>query len=134
MSKSKCTGGLTSAYSLSLSLHTGDSASLTTAGGLKLTPPGYPRASCLGGYANHWGGSTPPPTPRQFKHWFFLSLVCPQLMIAPFRSLLPKFGTICLITSPQPLLFCHSGKNSRLISSLSPSLSHLTICFVFLSS
>jgi hypothetical protein len=46
----KISGGLTSAYSLSLSLHTGNSASLTTAGGLKLTPPpGYPRASCLGG-------------------------------------------------------------------------------------
>jgi hypothetical protein len=29
----KISGGLTSAYSLSLPLHTGDSASLTTAGG-----------------------------------------------------------------------------------------------------
>jgi hypothetical protein len=45
---SKNKWGLTSAYSLSLSLRTGDSASLTTAG-LKLTPPEYPGASCLGG-------------------------------------------------------------------------------------
>jgi hypothetical protein len=33
LSKNKWGWGLTSAYSLSLSLHTGDSASLTTAGG-----------------------------------------------------------------------------------------------------
>jgi hypothetical protein len=45
---SKNKWGLTSAYSLSLSLHTGDSASLTTAG-VETDPPGYPRASCLGG-------------------------------------------------------------------------------------
>jgi hypothetical protein len=44
----KISGGLTSAYSLSLSLHTGDSASLTTAG-VETDPPGYPGASCLGG-------------------------------------------------------------------------------------
>jgi hypothetical protein len=35
---SKNKWGLTSAYSFSLSLHTGDLASLTTAGELKLTP------------------------------------------------------------------------------------------------
>jgi hypothetical protein len=33
LSKNKWGGGLTSAFSLSLSLHTSDSASLTTAGG-----------------------------------------------------------------------------------------------------
>jgi hypothetical protein len=65
----KQVGGLTSAYSLSLSLHTGDSASLTTAGGLKLTP----RVSCLGGGVKQTTGGS---TPRQFKHWFRVTLGC----------------------------------------------------------
>jgi hypothetical protein len=46
---SKNKWGLTSAYSVSLSLHTGDSASLTTAGGLKLTPQGIPGHLVWGG-------------------------------------------------------------------------------------
>jgi hypothetical protein len=40
---------------------------INNGGGLKLTPPGYPRASCLG-VKQTTGGSTPP-TPWQFKHW-----------------------------------------------------------------
>jgi hypothetical protein len=53
----KISGGLTSAYSLSLPLHTGDSASSTTAG-VETDPP---RASCLGGggLSKQLGGSTP---------------------------------------------------------------------------
>jgi hypothetical protein len=55
---SKNKGGLTSAYSLSL--HTGDSASLTTAG-FETDPPGYPRASCLGGVSKQLGVQPPNP-------------------------------------------------------------------------
>jgi hypothetical protein len=81
-------GGLTSAYSLSLSLHTGNSASLTTAGGLKLTPPpGYPRASCLGGLSKQLGGSTPQP-PRQFKHCYLACSMLPYIAI-----LYPNLGS-----------------------------------------
>jgi hypothetical protein len=54
-------GGLTSTYSLSLSLHTGNSASLTTAGGLKLTPPGVSQGILFGGLNKQLGGSTPQP-------------------------------------------------------------------------
>jgi hypothetical protein len=60
----KISGGLTSAYSLSL--HTGDSASLTTAGGLKLTPQGIP-GHLVWGVKQTTGGFNAP-TPRQFKH------------------------------------------------------------------
>jgi hypothetical protein len=56
-------GGLTSAYSLSVSLHTGNSASLTTAGGVETDPPGYPRASCLGGLSKQLGGGGSTPNP-----------------------------------------------------------------------
>jgi hypothetical protein len=66
----KISGGLVtlvctaaSTYSLSLSLNTGDSASLTTAG-VETDPPGYPRASCVWGVKQTTGGSAP----RQFKH------------------------------------------------------------------
>jgi hypothetical protein len=51
-----------SAYSLSLSLHTGDSASLTTAG-VETDPLGYPRASCLGGGGLSKQLGVQPPTP-----------------------------------------------------------------------
>jgi hypothetical protein len=66
---SKKSGGLTSAYSLSLSLDTGNSASLTTAGGggLKLTPRGIPGHLVWG--VEQITGGFKPPTPRQFKHW-----------------------------------------------------------------
>jgi hypothetical protein len=60
------------AYSLSLSLHTGDSASLTTAG-VETDPPGYPRASCLGGGVKQTTGGFNPQPPRQFKHWLHLT-------------------------------------------------------------
>jgi hypothetical protein len=56
---SKNKWGLTSAYSLSLSLHTGNSALIRTAG-VETDPPGYPRASCLG-VKQTTGGSTPDP-------------------------------------------------------------------------
>jgi hypothetical protein len=49
LNSQKISGGLTSAYSLSLSLHTGNSASLTTAGGLKLTPQSIPGHLVWGG-------------------------------------------------------------------------------------
>jgi hypothetical protein len=58
MSKNKW--GLTFAYSLSLSLHTGDSASLTTAGGLKLTPQGIP-GHLVWGVKQTTGGFNPQP-------------------------------------------------------------------------
>jgi hypothetical protein len=64
----KISGGLTSAYSLSLSLHTGNSASLTTAEVETDPPPGYPRASCLGRLSKQLGVQPPQPPPRQFKH------------------------------------------------------------------
>jgi hypothetical protein len=63
----KISGGLTISrhpYSLSLSLHTGDSASLITAG-VETDPPGYPMQGILfGGLSKQLGGSTP----RQFRH------------------------------------------------------------------
>jgi hypothetical protein len=74
----KISGRLTSAYSLSSSLHTGDSASLTTAGGggVETDPPGYPRASCfVGGGKQTTRGVQPPPPPAiqtlsiYGKHW-----------------------------------------------------------------
>jgi hypothetical protein len=52
-------GGLTSAYSLSLSLHTGNSASLTTAGGLKLTNPGVSQGILFGGLSKQLGVQPP---------------------------------------------------------------------------
>jgi hypothetical protein len=61
LSKNKW-GGLTSAYSLSLPLHTGDSASLTTAGGGVETDPaqGIP-GHHVWGVGQTTGGSTPQP-------------------------------------------------------------------------
>jgi hypothetical protein len=56
----KISGGLTSAYSLSLSLHTGDSASLTTAGGWNWPLQGIPR-QLVWGVEQTSGGLTPQP-------------------------------------------------------------------------
>jgi hypothetical protein len=56
----KISGGLTSAYSLSLSLHTGDSASLTTAGGWNWPHQGIPEHLVWGGgVSKQLRGSTP---------------------------------------------------------------------------
>jgi hypothetical protein len=64
-------GGLTSAYSLSL--HTGDSSSLTTAGGLKLTPQGIPEhlvgGGGGGGVSKQLGGSTLPGNSNTALHY-----------------------------------------------------------------
>jgi hypothetical protein len=54
-----------SAYSLSLSLHTGDSASLTTAG-IETDPQGIPGHLVWG--VKQTTGGVQPPNPRQFKH------------------------------------------------------------------
>jgi hypothetical protein len=68
----KLSGGLTSAYSLSLSLHTGDSASLTTAG-VETDPQGIPGHLVCGGGGGvkQTTGGVQPPTPRQFKHCLY---------------------------------------------------------------
>jgi hypothetical protein len=62
----KISGGLTSAYSLSLSLHTGNSALLTTAG-VETDPQGIHAGHLVWGLSKQLRGSTP--NPRQFKHW-----------------------------------------------------------------
>jgi hypothetical protein len=59
----KISGGLTSAYSLSLSLHTGNSASLTTAGVETDPPPGVSQGIFFGGVEQTTGGFNPPTLP-----------------------------------------------------------------------
>jgi hypothetical protein len=58
----KISGGLTSAYSLSLSLHTRDSASLTTAG-VETDPQGISGHLVWGGVEQTTGGFNPPNPP-----------------------------------------------------------------------
>jgi hypothetical protein len=58
----KISGGLTSAYSLSLPLHTGDSASLTTAG-VETDPPRVSQGIMFGGVWQTTGGVQPPHPP-----------------------------------------------------------------------
>jgi hypothetical protein len=58
----KISGGLTSAYSLSLSLHTGDSASLTTAG-VETDPPRVSQGILFWGVEQASGGGVQPPNP-----------------------------------------------------------------------
>jgi hypothetical protein len=66
---------------------------INNGGGLKLTPPGYPRASCLGGGVEQTtgGGGSTPPTPRQFKH-SPTSICKPKNFSGGFAPCTPKGG------------------------------------------
>lgn len=48
-------------------------------------------------------------------NWLFLSLARPPSLIAIFRSPMPKFGNVRLITSSKPILSYNSWKSLRLI-------------------
>jgi hypothetical protein len=94
---SKNKWGLTSAYSLSLSLHTGDSASLTTAG-VETDPQGIP-GHLVWGLSKQLGGSTPqPPTPVNSNtgHINFIIIVAKAVNLKYHRSNIARGSIVCM--------------------------------------
>jgi hypothetical protein len=61
--------------------------------GLKLTPPGYPRASCLRRLSKQLGCSTPQP-PRQFKHCLYLASFLSERFFTATAVLLLGFSDL----------------------------------------
>jgi hypothetical protein len=65
---------------------------INNGGGLKLTPPGYPRASCLGGLGKQLGGFNPPNPPGN-SNTGIVCLIFGQetLLVAAFDCSLVRF-------------------------------------------